>query len=118
MTAPIAQDPLEAKSASTSVPAPEPSRLASSDPPIRSLPFKSPLVVLQTAMAVAALAFAVAALFLRAEAILVAGFLLIGAGGLFILFRSLDAQRHPPAEPADAATPAARNGSATCGERQ
>ncbi len=108
MTAPIAQDPLEAKSASTSVPAPEPSRLASSDPPIRSLPFKSPLVVLQTAMAVAALAFAVAALFLRAEAIFVAGFLLIGAGGLFILFRSLDAQRRLTAEPADAATPAAR----------
>ena len=59
-------------------------------------------------MAIAALAFAVAALFLRAQAILVAGFLLIGAGGLFLLFRSLDVEHHPTAEPADTATPAAR----------
>ena len=59
-------------------------------------------------MVIAALAFGAAALLLGAHVILVAGFFLIGAGALYLLFRNLEVEHHPPVEPVDTATPAAR----------
>ena len=63
--------------------------------------------MLQAALVATAMAFGAAALFLGAHSLLVAGFFMIGAGSLYLLFRSLEAERRPPVEPVDTATPAA-----------
>lgn len=93
----------------TSAGAPAPQ--APVDPLTDSLAAKPPLVVLQTAIVVAAVLLAGVAFLLGAATILVAGFLLIGAVGLYILFRSLDAGRRlnfVAADDASDAAPAAR----------
>jgi PAS domain S-box-containing protein len=106
MTAPIVHSTLEGKSMDGGVEAPVLPQAAPVDPLAGSLPTKPQLVVLQTAIVIAAPLLAAAAYFLNAQAVLVMGFLALGAVGLAVLVRGLGTRRRPQAEAAETATPA------------